>query len=240
MCEEKREKSTRSNRCKITVLSLFPGYFRGPFDESILKRAQEKGLLEIELMDLRAFAEDKHKKVDDRPCGGGPGMVLKPDVVAKAIRHVKGEDSKVIYLSPQGQKLNAAKSRALSEEKHLILLCGHYEGVDERVLENLVDEEVSIGDYVLTNGCIAAIVIVDTLVRFIPGVLGNEETAASESFESGWLDHPHYTKPIDFEGHRVPEVLLSGNHKKIEHWRCEKAMEKTKRMRPDLYGRSQT
>ncbi len=221
----------------IEILSLFPDYFAGPFDESILKRAREKELVRIEHVQVRDFAQDKHKKVDDRPYGGGPGMVLKPDPTIAAIRSVKKENSHVVYLSPQGSLLTASKCRELSVKEHLILVCGHYEGIDERVIEQEVDEEISIGDYVLTNGALAAIVLVDAVVRFIPGVLGNEHAADEDSFESGLLDCPHYTRPECFEGKTVPEVLLNGNHKQIAEWRKQMAELKTKQIRPDLYLR---
>jgi tRNA (guanine37-N1)-methyltransferase len=219
---------------RFDILSLFPDYFRGPFDESILMQAQKKGILEIGLIDIRHFADDKWKKVDDRPYGGGPGMVLMPEPVVKAVRSVKKPTSRVIYLSPQGRPLTAAKCRELAAFEHLILLCGHYEGVDERVLESEIDEEISIGDYVLTNGCLAAIVLVDAVSRFVPGVLGHEDAASKDSFEGGVLDYPHYTRPFDFEGRKVPEILVGGNHQEIAKWRKERAFEKTKRMRPDL------
>jgi tRNA (guanine37-N1)-methyltransferase len=218
---------------RVDILSLFPDYFRGPFDVSILKRAQEKGLLDLHLVDIRAFAKGKHAKVDDRPYGGGPGMVLMPEPVCEAIRSVKKEKSHVVYLSPQGEKLTAAKCQQLSQKEHLVLLCGHYEGVDERALKE-VDEEVSIGDYVLTNGCLAAIVLVDAMARFIPGVLGHEEAAGQDSFQEGIFDAPHYTRPEMFEGMAVPEVLKTGNHAKIAKWRRQRALAKTKRIRPDL------
>jgi tRNA (guanine37-N1)-methyltransferase len=219
---------------KIDILSLFPGYFQGPFDESIIGQAKKKGILEIRLIDIRDFADNRYRRVDDRPYGGGPGMVLMAQPVTKAIRSVKGPNSRVVYLSPQGSVLNAAKSRELAACEHLILLCGHYEGVDERALESEVDEEISIGDYVLTNGCLPAIVLVDSVVRFVPGVLGHGEAANEDSFEAGIFDCPHYTRPEVFEGKSVPEVLLSGNHKKIADWRKKKALEKTRRIRPDL------
>lgn len=219
----------------IEILSLFPEYFTGPFDESILKRAQQKGLLTIQHTQIRDFAEDKHKRVDDRPYGGGPGMVLKPEPVCRAIRHVRRANSYVVHLSPQGKVLTAYKCHELASKSHLILLCGHYEGIDERVLEGEVDEEISIGDYVLTNGCAAAIVLVDAVVRFIPGVLGHEKAATSDSFETGILDCPHYTRPEHFEGKTVPPVLLEGNHAEIAAWRKEAALTKTHKVRPDLY-----
>jgi len=219
---------------RIDILSLFPGYFCGPFDESIIGQARKKGLLDINLTDIRDFAEGRHARVDDRVYGGGPGMVLMPGPVTKAIRSVKGEKAHVVYLSPQGKTLTAKKCRQLAECEQLVLLCGHYEGIDERALEAEVDEEISIGDYVLTNGCIAAIVLVDALCRFVPGVIGDERAADQDSFEGEGLDCPHYTRPPVFEGKAVPEVLLGGNHKEIDKWRREKAYEKTSSVRPDL------
>lgn len=218
----------------VDILSLFPEYFRGPFDVSMLMRAREKGLLEIRHVDIRDFAEGKHKKVDDRPFGGGPGMVLCPKPIAAAIRSVKRPTSKVIYLSPQGTPLTAAKCKELAQAEHLVLLCGHYEGVDERVLQTEIDEEISIGDYVLTNGCAAAIVLVDAVSRFIPGVIGHPEAAAEDSFQEGIFDAPHYTRPEEFEGMRVPPVLQGGNHEEIRKWRKAEAIKKTARVRPDL------
>lgn len=222
---------------RIDILSLFPGYFKGPFDESIIKQARKKGLLDIRLIDIRDFADNKHNRVDDRPYGGGPGMVMMPEPVAKAIRSVKTAGSHVVYMSPQGKQLTAEKSRELAGYDHLVILCGHYEGVDERVLESDVDEEISIGDYVLTNGCLAAIVVVDALVRFVPGVIGHEDAVGEDSFEKGYLDWPHYTRPEIFESKPVPEVLLSGHHQKILEWRQQQALKKTGRIRPDLLNR---
>lgn len=219
---------------KFDILSLFPEYFRGPFDESIIKRARERGLIEIEHTNIRDFAESADRRVDDRPYGGGPGMVLMPGPVVAAIRDVKKPESKVIYMSPQGKQLKAAKCRELANEKHLILLCGHYEGIDQRVLDLEVDEEISIGDYVLTNGCLAAIVLIDAVARFIPEVLGHASAAQEDSFEQGLLDYPHYTRPPEFEGLSVPEVLLSGHHQKVAHWRNQQALKKTRQVRPDL------
>ncbi|MDB6081146.1 MAG: trmD [Chlamydiia bacterium] len=220
---------------KIDVLSLFPDYFRGPLDESILKRAREKGLIEIDLVNIRDYTLDKHRRVDDRCYGGGPGMVMMAEPICRAVHAKRREGSRVIFLSPQGPTLNAKKCRELAKEDHLILLCGHYEGIDERVLESEVDEEISIGDFVLTNGCLAACVLIDSVARFIPGVIGDERAANEDSFEAGLLDFPQYTRPEVFEGNKVPEVLLSGNHKEIEAWRKTKALEKTKQVRPDLY-----
>lgn len=220
---------------RIDILSLFPGYFRGPLDESIIYQARKKGILDIRLIDIRDFADNRHRRVDDRPYGGGPGMVLMPQPLTSAIRSVKTPQSHVVYLSPQGKTLNALKCRELANYEHLILLCGHYEGIDERIIEAEVDEEISIGDYVLTNGCLGAIVLLDAVVRFVPEVLGHESAAKEDSFEDGMMDCPHYTRPEIFEERAVPQVLLSGNHQKIAMWRKAKAEEKTKRVRPDLY-----
>ena len=223
---------------KIDILSLFPEYFRGPFDESIIMQAKKKGILDIHLIDIRNYADNRYRRVDDRPYGGGPGMVLMPQPTTAAIRSVKTPKSHVVYLSPQGTPLTAAKCRELAGYEHLIMLCGHYEGVDERVLESEVNEEISIGDYVLTNGCVAAIVLVDAVVRFVPGVLGHAAAADEDSFEKqGILEGPHYTRPELFENRAVPSVLLSGNHQKIEEWRRQRAFEKTRRVRPDLVRR---
>lgn len=219
---------------RFDILSLFPDYFKGPLDETIIKQALIKGILDIRLVDIRDYADNKWRKVDDRPYGGGPGMVLMPEPVAKAVRSVKTPQAHVVYLSPQGKPLNAAKARALAAYEHLVLLCGHYEGIDERVLESEIDEEISIGDYVLTNGCLPAIVLLDAVVRFVPGVLGNPAAAEEDSFEGGILDCPHYTRPEVFEGKTVPPVLLSGHHQEISQWRRAKGLEKTARIRPDL------
>ncbi len=221
-------------KIEIDILSLFPGYFSGPFDHSMIKRGVESGLVNIRLTDIRDYGEGKHRTVDDRPYGGGPGMVLMAEPVTKAIRSRKKKNSHVIYLSPQGTKLTARKAEELSKKEHLILLAGHYEGVDERAIEMEVDEEISIGDFVLTNGCIAAITLVDATLRFIPGFIGDEEAVYEDSFSKGVFDHPHYTRPECFEEKAVPSVLLSGNHKEIEKWRRRAALSKTERVRPDL------
>jgi tRNA (guanine37-N1)-methyltransferase len=218
----------------IDILSLFPDYFKGPFDVSILKRAIENKIIEIRYSDIRNFSQDRHKKVDDRPFGGGPGMVLSPKPVCDAIRSVKGERSHVIYLSAQGCKFDSKKAQELAKKEHLILVCGHYEGIDERALKE-VDEEISIGDYVLTNGCIAAIVLIDATVRFIQGVIGHPEAAQKDSFNDVIFEGPNFTRPIDFEGAFVPPILLGGNHAEIEKYKLEQALTKTKRVRPDLY-----
>jgi len=220
---------------RFDILSLFPGYFKGPFDESIIGQALKKETIAINLIDIRDFAHNRHRKADDRPYGGGPGMVLMPEPVAGAIGSVKTEKARVIHLSPQGSPLTAKKCRELAQYEHLILLCGHYEGIDQRILDEEVDEEISIGDYVLTNGCLAAIILVDSIIRFVPGVLGHESAASEDSFEKGILDCPHYTRPEVYEGKRVPEILLSGDHKKIAEWRLRAALEKTRVVRPDLY-----
>lgn len=225
---------------RIDILSLFPEYFQGPFDISILKRAQESGIIEINHVDLRKFGLGKHNKVDDRPYGGGPGMVLRPEPLAEAIRSVLTDDSYVILLSPQGKVLNSAKSQELSKKSHLILLCGHYEGVDERIIEAFVDEEISIGDFVLTNGGPAAVILVETVSRFVPMVLGHEEAAYQDSFVNGIFDAPHYTRPYEFEGAKVPDVLINGHHAMIKQWREKKAYEKTKNVRPDLIEKLRT
>jgi len=220
---------------RIDILSLFPGYFKGPFDESMLKRAVEKDILDINLLDIRDYADNKRNVVDDRPYGGGPGMVMMPGPVVRAIRSVRGEKSLVVHLSPQGKRLDAHKARELSHCEHLVLLCGHYEGIDQRALDLEVDEELSIGDYVLTNGCLSAIVVIDAMARFIPGVLGDLRSAEEDSFEGGILDCPHYTRPVEYEDLAVPEVLRQGNHKEIEKWRKDMAEKKTRLQRPDLF-----
>ncbi|QVL57234.1 MAG: tRNA (guanosine(37)-N1)-methyltransferase TrmD [Simkaniaceae bacterium] len=219
---------------RFDILSLFPEYFEGPFDVSMIKRARENGLLEINLVNLREFASGRYQQIDDRPYGGGPGMVLMADPVTKAVRSVKSKKSHVVYLTPQGKPLTAKRCSELAEKEHLIILCGHYEGIDERAIESEVDEEISIGDFVLTSGAPAAIVLVDSVSRFIPGVIGNEEATKQDSFENGIFDAPVFTRPPVFEGMEVPEVLRQGNHAEIEAWREKTAQEKTERVRPDL------
>ncbi len=221
----------------IDILSLFEEYFKGPFDVSILKRAIEKGLIEIRHTNIRDFSKDKHKRVDDRPFGGGPGMVLMPGPVVDAIRSKKTKDSHVIYLSPQGRKLNWELCKELAEKKHLVLLCGHYEGIDQRIIEKEVDEEISIGDYVLTNGCIAAVVLIDAVVRYIPNVLGNPTGAIEDSFDNIIFEGPSYTRPEEFEQSLVPKVLRQGNHAEIKKWKLKEALKKTRKNRQDLYMR---
>ena len=219
---------------RFDILSLFPSYFKGPFDVSMIKRAVENHLIEIRLVDIRDFAKGKAKQVDDRPYGGGPGMVLMPGPVKEAILSVKKEGSRVIYLSPQGMPLCAEKCETLAREKHLILLCGHYEGIDQRVIDLEVDEEISIGDFVMTSGAPAAAILVDAVSRFVPGVIGNGEAVKQDSFENGLFDAPVYTRPCLFEGLEVPPVLRQGDQKKIARWKHSLALEKTEKVRPDL------
>jgi tRNA (guanine37-N1)-methyltransferase len=224
---------------RFSILSLFPHYFDSALNESMLKQAQKKGSIEISLVNIRDFSEGKHKQADDRPYGGGPGMVMMAPPVVHAIRSEKTEGARVVYLTPQGTPFSDRKARELARYEHLILLCGHYEGIDERALEKEVDEEISIGDYVLMSGCPAALVVLEATARFVPNVLGDEESAEQDSFAQGLLDYPHYTRPEVFEGERVPSVLLSGNHAQIARWRKEKALEKTKLVRPDIYEKYQ-
>ncbi|MFA6916210.1 MAG: tRNA (guanosine(37)-N1)-methyltransferase TrmD [Parachlamydiales bacterium] len=219
----------------IDIISLFPDYFTGPFDVSIIGRALRNGLVSVKHTDIRSFARNKHNRVDDRPFGGGPGMVMMAEPVVDAVESVVKPASRVICLSPQGKTLTAEMCKELAKEEHLVLLCGHYEGIDERALQILHVEEISIGDYVLTNGCAAALILVDALLRFVPGVLGHEDAAGQDSFEEGLLDCPHYTQPRTYRGLEVPPVLLSGDHKKIADWRRKCALEKTRQVRPDLY-----
>ena len=200
----------------------------------MLKRAREKGLADLEAVDLRQWATGKHRTVDDAPYGGGPGMVMKVEPISRALADLRGEGTKVVFMTPQGRKFSQSIAEDYSREKHVVILCGHYEGVDQRVADHLVDDEISIGDYVLTNGALAAMVFTDAVVRLLPGVLGDAESAVQESFSTGLLDHPHYTRPENFSGWAVPEVLLSGNHAAIEAWRKARALESTKIRRPDL------
>ncbi|MCX5751271.1 MAG: tRNA (guanosine(37)-N1)-methyltransferase TrmD [Candidatus Saganbacteria bacterium] len=221
---------------RIDILTLFPGILTGPIEESLLKKARDKGLLDIRIINIRDFTVDKHKTADDNPYGGGAGMVLKPEPVFKAVESVGiDKDTKVILLSPAGNRLSQKKAKELAKEKHLVLICGHYEGIDERVKEELVTEEISIGDYVLTGGELPALVLIDAVARFVPGVVKEKESVEKDSFnDKGLLDYPCYTRPEEFRGKKVPEVLLSGNHKKIEHWRKTEALRRTLQRRPDL------
>ncbi|MGC9001433.1 MAG: tRNA (guanosine(37)-N1)-methyltransferase TrmD [Dictyoglomus sp.] len=218
---------------RIDIVTIFPEMFKGPFEVSILKKAQDKGLVEIKVYNLRDFTEDKHRTVDDYPYGGGSGMVMKPEPIFKAVRSLKKEDSEVILLSPSGDLFNQKIAEELSKKNHLILICGRYEGVDERV-KSIITREISIGDYVLTGGEIPAMVIVDAVVRLVPGVLGDPDSLREESFQWGILEYPQYTHPRDFEGMKVPDILLSGNHERIRRWRRKEALKKTFLKRPDL------
>jgi tRNA (guanine37-N1)-methyltransferase len=204
---------------KIDVLTLFPAMFAGPLDESIIMRARKAGLLDLQIHDLRQWTHDRHKIVDDRPFGGGPGMLLKPEPIFEAVESLKREQTKVILLSPSGRKFDQSIARDLAKEKGLLLVTGHYEGFDERVRETLADDELSIGDYVLTNGALPAMVVIDAVARLLPGVLGDDESSYDESFSHGLLEYPQYTRPAEFRGMKVPDVLVSGNHAEIEKWR---------------------
>ncbi|MBM3860533.1 MAG: tRNA (guanosine(37)-N1)-methyltransferase TrmD [Verrucomicrobia bacterium] len=218
----------------IDVLTLFPRIFEGPLEESILKRAQESGRVQVRVHNLRDYTHDKHRVVDDRPYGGGPGMLMKPEPIFEAVEKLQRNDSCVVLMTPQGAPFTQARAQAFAKKPHVIIICGHYEGVDERVRQALVHEEVSIGDYVLTNGALAAAVVVDAVVRLLPGVLGHEDGAADDSFATGLLEGPQYTRPPEFRGMRVPEVLLSGDHGAVARWRAEQAESRTKQRRPDL------
>ncbi|OGW19195.1 MAG: tRNA (guanosine(37)-N1)-methyltransferase TrmD [Nitrospirae bacterium GWC2_57_13] len=226
-------------RLNVHVLTLFPGILAGPLNESILKRARDKGLLDVDIRNIRDYTDDKHKTADDSPYGGEPGMVLKPEPIFKAIEALRAEHRDeqflTILLSPQGSIFDHRHAERLSEERRrIVLLCGHYEAVDERVRAALVDEELSIGDYVLTGGELAALVVIDAAARLLPGVLGDEESAYRDSFGDGLLDHPHYTRPAEFRGMKVPDVLLSGNHEAVRKWRRREALRATLLKRPDL------
>lgn len=228
---------------RIDILTIFPPMFEGVLGQSILKRAVEKGLVEINVRDIRSYATDKHHVVDDSPYGGGAGMVMKTEPVVAAIEDAAGagevKTGHVIYMSPQGKPLTHQAVRDLTRRDHLVILCGRYEGIDERVLDGWVDEEISIGDYVVSGGEIPAMVLTDAVTRLIPGVLGNEESAKMDSFFHGLLDYPHYTRPREFRGEGVPEVLMNGNHAEIAAWRRRKALERTLRRRPDLLQKLQ-
>ena len=219
---------------RIDAFTIFPAILEGPLRGSLLGKAIEAGIVDVRVHDIRAFATDKHRQVDDEPYGGGPGMVLKPEPVFAAVESLGEGTKRVIVLSPAGRRLNQALVRELAKEPWLVLISGRYEGVDERVVEGLPAEEVSIGDYVLSGGEIPALVVLEAVTRLIPGVVGKEESLERESFEDGGLDHPHYTRPSEFRGMAVPDVLLSGNHVEVERWRREAAEEKTRRNRPDL------
>ena len=219
---------------KIDVLTLFPAMFAGPLDESIIKRARQAGLLDLTLHQLRDWTHDRHKTVDDRPFGGGPGMLLKPEPIFEAVKSLMRENTRVILLSPVGRKFDQSIARELVQQEHLLFVTGHYEGFDERIRQFLADDELSIGDYVLTNGALPAMVVIDTVTRLLPGVLGDDASAIDESFSHGLLEYPQYTRPAEFRGMKVPDVLVSGNHAEIASWRLEQAKLRTKERRPDL------
>ena len=221
---------------KIDVLTLFPAMFAGPLDESIVKRARETGLLDLKIHNLRDWTHDRHKTVDDRPFGGGPGMLLKPEPLFEAIESLRREKTRVILMSPAGRQFNQAIAHELARQEDLLLVSGHYEGFDERVREKLADDELSIGDYVLTNGALPAMAVIDAVVRLLPGALGDDESSHDESFSPGMsgLEYPQYTRPAEFRGMKVPDILVSGNHAEIEKWRREQAKKRTKERRPDL------
>ncbi len=222
---------------RIDVLTLFPDAFRGPLDVSIIKRAREDGLLDLQIHDIREHAIDRHRSVDDYPFGGGQGMVMRVDVLDRALQSVQEQDGPpglVVYLTPQGEVLSDRLVRELAENERLVLVCGRYEGVDERFVEHCVDREVSIGDYILTSGELPAMVLIDSVARHIPGALGDEVSPEEESFADGLLEHPQYTRPAEYRGWEVPEVLLSGHHAKIEKWKKEQRLQRTEERRPDL------
>jgi tRNA (guanine37-N1)-methyltransferase len=243
---------------KIDILTLFPDICRAPLGESIMKRAQENEIIDLRIHNLRDWTTDKHHIVDDAPFGGGQGMVMKPEPIFAAVEDLRGSnqkasnaqpstsnvqqsraancESKIILMSPAGRRFDQNMAMQLSQESHLIIVCGHYEGVDHRVIEHLVDLEISVGDYVLTNGAIAAVVLVDAIVRLLPGALGHEQSAVDDSFNHGLLEAPQYTRPAEFRGWKVPQVLLSGNHAEITKWREEQALKRTRENRPDLLG----
>ena len=234
---------------RIDIITLFPEICRAPLNESMMKRAQENGALELRIHNLRDWTNDKHHVVDDAPFGGGQGMVMKPEPIFAAVEDLRGEsrktsnaeqskiekrEPKIILMSPTGRRFDQRLAEQLSQESRLVIVCGHYEGIDHRVVEHLIDEEISIGDYVLTNGAIAAVVVADAIVRLIPGVLGDEKSAHDDSFREGLLEGPQYTRPAEFRGWKVPEILLSGNHGEVAKWRKEQAKKRTRENRPDL------
>ncbi|HEY5913076.1 MAG TPA: tRNA (guanosine(37)-N1)-methyltransferase TrmD [Verrucomicrobiae bacterium] len=219
---------------KIDVLTLFPGMFAGPLDESIIMRARRAGLLDLNIHNLRDYTHDRHKTVDDRPFGGGPGMLLKPEPIFEAVEKIAGASTRVVLMSPAGRLFNQAIAQELARFDELLLVSGHYEGFDERVRQELADDELSVGDYVLTNGALPAMVVIDAVTRLLPGALGDDQSADEESFSNGLLEYPQYTRPAEFRGLKVPEVLLSGNHAEIAKWRSEQARQRTQQRRPDL------
>ena len=249
------QRSNRFSSMRIDIVTLFPEICRAPLSESIMKRAQENRIVELHIHNLRDWTTDKHHVVDDAPFGGGQGMVMKPEPIFAAVEAlmktpnierptsnaehsaIDNRKSKILLMSPAGRRFDQQMAQQLSQESHLIIISGHYEGVDHRVIEHLIDLEISIGDYVLTNGAIAAVVLVDSIVRLLPGTLGHEQSAADDSFSNGLLEAPQYTRPADFRGWKVPEVLLSGNHAEIAKWRKEQAIKRTRENRPDLFVR---
>jgi len=220
---------------RVDVVTLFPAMFAGPLDESIVRRARDAGILDLRVHDLRRWTQDRHKTVDDRPFGGGPGMVLKPEPLFEAVESLRGEGTRVVLTSPSGRLFDQGLAREWAGSGHLIFLSGSYEGYDERIREHLVDDDVSIGDYVLTNGALPVMVMVDAVTRLLPGVLGDDASSVDESFSNGLLEYPHYTRPAEFRGWGVPEVLMSGNHAEIERWRRAQAARRTAERRPDLW-----
>jgi tRNA (guanine37-N1)-methyltransferase len=224
---------------KVDVLTLFPEMFAGPLDVSIVKRARSAGLVDLRIHNLRDYTCDRHKTVDDKPFGGGPGMVLKPEPIFEAVEKLAGENTRVILTTPAGRTFTQAVACEMAQLEHLLFICGSYEGVDERVIEALVDDELSVGDYVLTNGGLPAMVVIDAVIRLLPGALGDEQSTRDESFSRGLLEYPQYTRPAEFRGMKVPEVLLSGHHAEIEKWRDDQARRRTEKRRPDLLGKPQ-
>jgi tRNA (guanine37-N1)-methyltransferase len=223
-----------SEPLEIDIITIFPQMLSGFLNESMLKRAAQCGAVRFNPINLRDFTTDPHRTTDDRPYGGGPGMVMKPEPVFKAVESVRKERSRVILMTPQGRRFNQAMARELSKETHLIFVCGHYEGVDERIREALVTDEISIGDYVLTNGVLPAAVVIDAVVRLLPGVLGGEGATVEESFSENMLEYPQYTRPVEFRGMKVPDILCSGHHEEIARWRAEQSLRRTRERRPDL------
>lgn len=221
---------------RIDILTLFPEICRAPLSESMMKRAQASGALDLRIHNLRDWTTDKHRVADAAPFGGGPGMVMKPEPIFAAVESLREQNSTVVLMAPQGRRFSQKIAAEFSQQAHLIIICGHYEGIDHRVTEHLVDVELSIGDYVLTNGAIAAVVAVDAIVRLLPGVLGHELSASDDSFSAGLLEAPQYTRPAEFRGWKIPEVLLSGNHSEIAAWRAREARKRTEENRPDLLG----
>jgi tRNA (guanine37-N1)-methyltransferase len=224
---------------KIDVLTLFPEMFAGPLDVSMVRRARDRGLLDLKIHNLRDWTHDRHKTVDDRPFGGGPGMVLKPEPLFEAVEQLTASDTQVVLMTPAGRPFDQELARQLAAHSHLLFICASYEGVDERAVESLVDIELSIGDYVLTNGGLPTMVVIDSVTRLLPGVLGDEESALEESFSHGLLEYPHYTRPAEYRGMKVPEILLSGHHLEIQKWRAEQARLRTAQRRPDLLSENQ-